>query len=203
MWRFFVVVEMLKKRYGPCEPIVLSDIKWMKLSSGALRQMFKRMSDKGILQRYMNGVYYFPENGKKMMAEAVIEGMYIANRKERYGYFAGFSYGRRIGVTDREDEYPIIVTNKETSRGRFRMVSKKRVYLKKPYAYITKGNVEEMALLDFIREWDAYSDLNEEDTFSHIKSFMKEKNIDKRIFIEAAAWYPNRVSALLLKHKLA
>ncbi len=198
-----MVVEMLRKRYGPCEPIVLSDMKWMKLNSGALRQMFKRMSDKGILQRYMNGVYYFPEKGKKMMAETVINGMYIGNEKEKYGYFAGYEFGRMLGVTDRVDEYPIVVTNKENSRGRFRMVSKKRVYLRKPYTTITVDNAKEMALLDFIREWDVYSDVNEEDTFSYIRSFMKKEKIDKRIFIETAVQFPHKVSALLIKHKLA
>ena len=40
-----MVVEMLKKQYRPCEPIVLSDMKWLKPNSGALRQAFKRMSD--------------------------------------------------------------------------------------------------------------------------------------------------------------
>lgn len=198
-----MVVEMLKKRYGPCEPIVLSDMKWLKLNSGALRQMFKRMSDKGILQRYMNGVYYFPEKGKKMMEETVINRMYIGNEKEKYGYFAGCEFGRRLGVTERADEYPIVVTNKENSRGRFRMVSKKRVYLRKPYTFITIDNVKEMALLDFIREWDMYSEKNEEETFSHIKKYMKREKIDKRVLIEVAVQFPHKVSALLIKHRLA
>ena len=43
-----MVAELLKKQYKPCEPIVLSDMKWLKQSPGALRQAFKRMSDKGI-----------------------------------------------------------------------------------------------------------------------------------------------------------
>ena len=59
-----MVVEVLKKQYRPCEPIVLSDMKWLKQSPGALRQAFKRMSDQGIVKRYMNGVYYFPDKGR-------------------------------------------------------------------------------------------------------------------------------------------
>ena len=63
---------MLKKQYRPCEPIVLSDMKWLKLKPGALRQAFKRMSDKGIVKRYVNGVYYFPDKGKRPSIEDVL-----------------------------------------------------------------------------------------------------------------------------------
>lgn len=197
-----MVVEMLKKRYRPCEPIVLSDMKWLKLNSGALRQAFKRLSDKGIVKRYMNGVYYFPEKGKKPSIEDVLCRMYIGNRQQIYGYYAGCAYGRRIGVTEREDAYPIIVTNKENSRGRYRSIAIRKVYLRKPYTDITKDNVEVVALLDFIREWDEYSDLNEEETFVHIKNFLNKQEMSKSILVETAVYYPNKVSAMLVKHKL-
>lgn len=197
-----MVVEMLKKQYRPCEPIVLSDMKWLKLNSGALRQAFKRMSDKGIVNRYMNGVYYFPEKGRKPSVEAVLHRMYIGNDVQIYGYYAGYTYGRKLGVTEMEDSYPIIVTNKENSRGRFRKVSVKKVYLRKPYTDITKDNAEAVALLDFIREWELYSDLEEEETFSYIKKYLKKQSIDKTIFLETAVHFPSKVSAMIVKHKL-
>lgn len=197
-----MVVEMLKKQYRPCEPIVLSDIKWLKLNSSALRQAFKRMSDKGILNRYMNGVYYFPEKDKKPSVEDVLSKMYLGDGKEVYGYYAGCTYGRELGVTEREDKYPILVTNKENSRGRLRPITVRKVYLRKPYANITRNNVQEMALLDFIREWEMYSDLPEEDTFSHIKKYLKKRSINKTIFLETAVHFPSKVSALIVKHKL-
>lgn len=197
-----MVVEMLKKQYRPCEPIVLSDMKWMKQSSGALRQMFKRMSDKGIVKRYMNGVYYFPDKGKGPSIEDVLNGMYIGNRKKTFGYYAGYAFGKKLGVTDREDEYPIIVTNKENSRGRYRTVAIRKVYLRKPYTYITKDNVETVALLDFIREWDVYSDLDEENTFARIQKYLSERSINKTFFLETAVSFPSKVAAMIVKHKL-
>ena len=197
-----MVVEVLKKQYRPCEPIVLSDMKWMKQSPGALRQAFKRLSDKGIVKRYMNGVYYFPDKGKMPSIEDVLEGMYIGNRKKTFGYYAGYAFGRRLGVTGKEDEYPIIVTNKENSRGRFRTVAIRKVYLRKPYMCITKDNVEIVAVLDFIREWDVYSDLGEEDTFSVIKKYMDRQNINKTVVMEAAVHFPSKVAAMIVKHKL-
>lgn len=197
-----MVVETLKKQYRPCEPIVLSDIKWLKLKSGALRQAFKRMSDKGIVKRYMNGVYYFPEKEKVPSIEDVLCRMYIGNREQVYGYYAGYAYGKRLGVTGKEDTFPVIVTNKENSRGRYRLIAIRKVYLKKPYTVITKDNVEVVALLDFIREWDMYSELNEEDTFSVIKNYMNKQSIDKTVFLETAVHFPSKVSAMIVKHKL-
>lgn len=197
-----MVAELLKKQYAPCEPIVLSDIHWPKLNSGALRQAFKRLSDKGILKRYMNGVYYFPEKDKRPSVEAVISKMYLQNKQEVYGYYAGYAYGRSLGVTEKEDKNSIIVTNKENSRGRYRLITVRKVYLRKPYTTITKDNVEAMALLDFIREWEMYSDLSEEDTFKRVKEYLKNKKISRTVFLEMAVHFPSKVSALIVKHKL-
>lgn len=197
-----MVAELLKKKYGPCEPIVLSDINWLKLNSGALRQAFKRLSDKGILHRYMNGVYYFPEKDRKPSEEEVLSKMYLTNMEEVYGYYAGYAYGKRLGVTEKEDKYSIIVTNKENSRGRFRPIAVRKVYLRKPYTTITQDNVEAMALLDFIREWEVYSDLSEEETFNRIKEYLKVKKVNRTVFLETAVHFPNKVSALIVKHKL-
>ena len=197
-----MVVDALKKQYGPCEPIVLSDMKWLKLSPGALRQAFKRMSDKGIVKRYMNGVYYFSDKGEMPSIEDVIKGMYIGNGKKTFGYYSGYTFARRLKVTEREDEYPVIVTNKETSRGRYRTVAVKKVYLRKPYISITRNNADVVAVLDFIREWDLYSDFNETDTFIKIREYMKKQNIGKKELLDAAVYFPNKVSAMLLRHRL-
>ena len=105
-------------------------------------------------------------------------------------------------MTERTDEYPIIVTNKENSRGRYRTVAVCKVYLRKPYMDITKDNVEIVAVLDFMREWELYSDLNEEDTFLAVKDFLKKQGIHKKELLDMAVYFPSRVSAMLVKHKL-
>ena len=197
-----MVIEVLKKQYRPCEPIVLSDMKWLKQSPGALRQAFKRMSDKGIVKRYMNRVYYFPYKGEMPTADEVVKGLYIGNRKKTFGYYAGCVLGKVLEVTAREDEYPIIVTNKENSRGRYRTIANRKVYLRKPYIQITSDNVETVAILDFIREWETYSDLGESDTFNKVRDYLKRQNISKKELLDVAVYFPSKVSAILVKHKL-
>ena len=197
-----MVVEMLKKQYRPCEPIVLSDMKWLKQSPGALRQAFKRMSDKGIVKRYMNGVYYFPDKGKMPTVDEVVKGLYIGNRKKTFGYYAGFVLGRQLEVTEREDKYPLIITNKENSRGRYRTIANRKVYLRKPYLQITRDNVNTVAILDFIREWELYSDLEESDTFIKVREYLKKQNISKKELLDVAVYFPSKVSAVLVRHKL-
>ena len=197
-----MVAEVLRKRFRPCEPIVLSYMKWMKLKSGALRQTFKRLSDKGIVRRYMNGVYYLPEKEKVPSVEAVVGRMYVENGEEIFGYYSGYAYAGKLCLTDKKDKWPVIVTNKENSRGRFREVAGNKVYLKKPYTDITKNNVEILALLDFIREWEMYSDLSETETFSQIKKFIKKHRINRGLMSEIAVCYPAKVSAMILKYRL-
>ena len=197
-----MVVEMLKEQYRPCEPIVLSDMKWLKISSGALRQTFKRMSDKGILKRYMNGVYYFPDKSKGPSLEDVLDKMYIGNRNGIFGYRSGYAFAKELGVTEKADDSPIIVTNKENSRGRFRKMVIGQVYLKKPYRPVTDDNADAQAVLDFIREWEEYSDLSEEDTFVQVKKYMKKNHINKEILAETAEDFPGRVSVMIVKHHL-
>ena len=150
----------------------------------------------------MNGVYYFPDKGKKPSEEAVLDKLYIENEKETYGYYTGYAFGQRLGVTEKTDKHPVIVTNKENSRGRFRIIATQKAYIRKPYAKITKENVKAMALLDFIREWEVYSDFEEEETFSYIKNYIKKQKIDKTTLMETAVYFPGKVSAMLLKHKL-
>lgn len=197
-----MVVETLKKKFGPCEPIVLSDMKWMKLNPGAIRQTFKRMSDKGIVKRYMNGVYYFPDKGRSPSVDAVLDRMYVENGEEVYGYYAGYTFARKLKVTCKKDKCRIIVTNKENSRGRYRTVADEKVYLRKSYADISKDNVEMLALLDFIREWDTYSDLNEEDTFARVKKYVKKHRINTKLLMEKAVCFPSKVSMMILKYQL-
>ena len=197
-----MVAELLRKQYKPCEPIVLSDMKWLKQSPGAIRQAFKRMSDQGIVKRYMNGVYYFPDRGRIPSVDDVVKGMYIGNRKKTFGYYGGFFLGRQLEVTNKEDTYPIIVTNKENSRGRYRTVASKKVYLRKSYIPITKDNVGIVAILDFIREWEEYSELEEMDTFKKVKEYLKEQRISKDELLNVAVYFPSKVSAMLVKHKL-
>lgn len=194
--------EVLKERYAPCEPIVLKDTKWLGLSETAKRQMFKRLSDKGILKRYMSGVYYFPEKEKTVSGDAVIQKMYLGDKMECYGYQTGCFLGEKIGVTKRKDRYLCIVTNRENSRGRFRIVGDKKIYIKKPYLELTKSNVDSATILDFIREWEKYSEQSEEETFQKIREYITKKKIDRQQLIKTAAFYPDKVSALLLKHKL-
>ena len=177
-------------------------MKWLKQSPGALRQAFKRMSDKGIVKRYMNGVYYFPDKGKMPTVDEVVKGLYIGNRKKTFGYYAGFVLGRQLEVTEREDKYPLIITNKENSRGRYRTIANKKVYLRKPYIQITRDNVNAVAVLDFIREWEMYSDLEESDTFVKVREYLKKQNISKKELLDVAVYFPSKVSAVLVKHKL-
>ena len=70
------------------------------------------------------------------------------------------------------------------------------------FGFITKENVAVVEVLDFIREWDVYSDLSEADTFEKVKDYIKKQGITKKDLLDAAVYFPGKVSLLLVKYKM-
>lgn len=55
------IVEALMIEFDPGEPILLDELSFDDVSDAALRQTLKRLVDRGKLERFDRGVYYFTE----------------------------------------------------------------------------------------------------------------------------------------------
>lgn len=54
----------LLENYGYNEPIFLNALEIENLSDNALRQFVKRLAASGFIERFDNGIYYIPKQGK-------------------------------------------------------------------------------------------------------------------------------------------
>ena len=104
----FDLYSVLISKYKPGEPILLKDLKYEKTSNDVIRQQLKKLTDKGNINRFDDGVYYF---GDDILIDHVIESKYIKKNDEIYGYYSGRNLAIDLGIIDEEPKREIITNN--------------------------------------------------------------------------------------------
>ena len=104
----FDLYSALISKYKPGEPILLKDLKYEKTSNDVIRQQLKKLTDKGNINRFDDGVYYF---GDDILIDHVIESKYIKKNDEIYGYYSGRNLAIDLGIIDEEPKREIITNN--------------------------------------------------------------------------------------------
>ena len=104
----FDLYSALISKYKPGEPILLKDLKYEKTSNDVIRQQLKKLTDKGNINRFDEGVYYF---GDDILIDHVIESKYIKKNDEIYGYYSGRNLAIDLGIIDEEPKREIITNN--------------------------------------------------------------------------------------------
>lgn len=104
----FDLYSALISKYKPGEPILLKDLKYEKTSNDVIRQQLKKLTDKGNINRFDDGVYYF---GDDILIDNVIESKYIKKNDEIYGYYSGRNLAIDLGIIDEEPKREIITNN--------------------------------------------------------------------------------------------
>ena len=106
--KMFDLYSALISKYKPGEPILLKDLKYEKTSNDVIRQQLKKLTDKGNINRFDDGVYYF---GDDILIDHVIESKYIKKNDEIYGYYSGRNLAIDLGIIDEEPKREIITNN--------------------------------------------------------------------------------------------
>ena len=104
----FDLYSALISKYKPGEPILLKDLKYEKTSNDVIRQQLKKLTDKGNINRFDEGVYYF---GDDILIDHVIESKYIKKNDEIYGYYSGRNLAIDLGIIDEKPKREIITNN--------------------------------------------------------------------------------------------
>ena len=181
----------LMKNFGYNEPIFLNDLSIEGLSENAVRQSVKRLVANGFLDRYDSGIYYIPKKdgvlGKSYIDPLlVIMRKYVKNKSETYGYITGISFINQLGLTTQMPAVIEIVTNKESTNGRFITVGNQKVRIKKPSITVSENNAELLQLLDSIAQIEKYTELSMEETKEIMLSYLKQKRFTKEQLLEVS-----------------
>jgi predicted transcriptional regulator of viral defense system len=195
------LANRLMDKYSYDSPIFISDIEDWPLSYENIRQTLSRLVKNGTLERFSQGVYYFPketELGKTLLdARKVYERRYISSNDEVFGFYAGMALKNQIGFTSQVPNVIEIVTNNESSRMREIMVGRQKVRLRKSTKAITRDNVAALQLLDFLNREDI--DWRISENRSQLRSYIRQRKISRGEIMSSLEAYPAKVSRKLLE----
>lgn len=179
-----MLTEYLEKNYGYNEPIFISEIQVDGLNDNTLRQYFKRMVKSGALARFDTGIYYRPKasqllNRSYMDPLKVIICKYIKNDSSTFGYFSGASFANQLGLTTQMPAVMEIVTNKESTKGRLVMLGGQSIRLKRSILPVSQENADLLQFLDAIGKLERYTELEDKETLSICKKYIREKGFTR------------------------
>lgn len=166
------LLKYLEKNYSVGEPIFLSDIKLPEISNLYLRQCFKELTDKNIISRYENGIYFFPKKTKLkntcykgLSSDAVAYSKYICRNNKIDGYYSGYTFANQIGISVQVPAHKEIVTNNIAAKRKDITLGKSIYILRHSKISVTEKNNHVLQLLDLLSNFDQYYDVS----FGHAK----------------------------------
>ncbi|WP_411344937.1 DUF6088 family protein [Paenibacillus sp. WLX1005] len=172
--------EQLLDRYGYNEPIIINQMRneYFGLKKDSLRRNLNRLVQKGEVERFSEGVYYFPKwnkllNRKSLISEqAVIEKKYIRNDTDVYGYVSGLAFANQLKLTTQVPALLEIVTEHNASKKRMVTLKNYTLILRKPKVPVTSQNVKWLQVLDLLSGSSAYIETDLTYTREQIKRYL-------------------------------
>ena len=198
-----MIVDELKKEYGLNNPILIEDfINNEKYNYDSMRMILPRLVKSGVLRRYAQGIYYFPEvnifSGEDVLDhDDVLERKYISDKNKIFGYYTGFVILNKLGLTTQVPVRKEITTNKETNNLRIVNISGMETILRKPLVEITKENVNYLQFMDIFR----YAYLSEiKEHKDGVIKYIKENKLNKEDLKRYTfKYYPDKAIVKLLE----
>lgn len=187
----------IQENYAPCEPIIASDID-IGFSDNNRRQQFKNLTDSGKLRRYENGIYYIPQKSRlgieiKPPAEIIARYKYISRNKKVIGYYSGYTFANKIGISSQVPFVQEIVSNdigtavKPISMGNCSFI------IRKSRTEVTKDNVKILQFLDLLKDLDLYSELPKDMLKQRLVQYILQNEISKDAIDKYISLYPDKI----------
>ncbi|MBP5217208.1 MAG: hypothetical protein J6038_05190 [Bacilli bacterium] len=182
-------IDYLKEIYGCGNPIFLNQIRIGRKSKTAIRAELSRAVKKGLINREVDGVYYFPTNGEffnGILFEDIIQKRYIKGKNvlpefedfDVYGYYSGITFLNLMGLTEQFPMVLEITTNCTSSKKREITLLGQRAILRKGRVEINYQNAKILQFLDMFRyldEWEI------KENKKRIIQYIQEERIGKEI----------------------
>lgn len=188
--------QYLLDEYGYDEPILTEQLKEeLKLNPSTLRQYIKRLSDKGLLVKVQNGIYFIPKK-KPMFGSAVLDTdqivrkKFLEDRDRIIGYKSGTNFANALGLTSQTAAVATIVTNNASAAKREVNVYKKRFIIRKPRVNVNKSNYKLLQVLDLLNNYEQYSEKPLEVVKEKILSYLESVSLNEREMKEYLDVYP-------------
>lgn len=197
-------LDYLIDKYGYNMPIILNEIEYKNLSRTAIRLRIKRLIDKGLISREIQGTYYIPkrEYGQDGYCSSrdIIEKKYISDGGDIYGFYSGLTLLNGLGFTTQVPNVLTIITNNSNTNKRELTISNFKYVLIKSRVTITKNNKELLELLELLRILDENQfELDKNNGFNLIKKIIEDKSININKVKDYIIYYPAKVAKRLME----
>lgn len=195
------VYEFIIKKYGYDEPVFTKDLKKVldiDMSEDTLRQNLKRLSDKGLLIKVENGIYYVPRKKSVLKTpqvnlNKVITRKYIQPNKDQIiGYTCGINFANQLGATTQTACISTIVTNAIGRTNNEVTIGNKRIKLKKSKVEVTKYNYKLLQVLDLLNDYEKICEVPLNKIYTNILKYLEDINLKKIEFNECLSKYPKK-----------
>lgn len=205
MSKYEVLEKELLKDFGYNEPIIIKEIDVEKnydIDKKLFRKYLARLYDNNKIERYENGIYYFPtfnkyyNNFSKLSEEKVIEKKYINYCGEVFGYKTGYSFVNQLRLTMQIPQITEIATE-NTSKSMVEEHRKKYI-IKKTRVDVTKDNYKLLQVLDLLTDYYDLIEENETEIKKVLDKYLSSIKIKKNYFEFLMDKYPAKTSKTLL-----
>lgn len=176
----FDLYSELKNRYKVKEPILLKDLKFNNVSYDSIRWQLKKLTDKGILNRFEDGIYYI---GDDINLDLVLEHKYIKRNNNIFGYYSGKNLAVELGLIN-DDLDKEIITNEFKAIVRNVKIGNEDIILRHSNLKIDSNNYYILRLLDMLKRvsFDYVSTDTKNKLNEYINKYqIKKSDIDKYI----------------------
>ena len=191
LWKY------ISDNYSPGEPIVASDID-IGLSEVNKRRQFKLLTDSGKLSRFENGIYYIPKKSLlggsvAIPPEVVVEKKYISRNNKIMGYYSGYVFANKIGISTQMPFVQEIVTNQMGNPIKRLDYNGRTFIVRKSRCEITEENVYTLQFLELLKDIETYSELTKEETKDKLLSYIFSKSITKEKVDNYLPLFPDKI----------
>ncbi len=183
----FDLYSNLIKKYQPGEVILLKDLKFSDASNDVVRQQIKKLTDKGILNRFDEGIYYF---GDDILIDNVIESKYIKKNEEIYGYYSGRNLAIDLGILNEEPKREII-TNNFKAIVRELKLGNEIITVRHSDLKINSKNCHVLRLLDMLKRVN-FNEYLDDNIKSKLKKYIVDHYIKKSDIDEYIKFFPKK-----------
>lgn len=192
-----MLYNYLTENYSPGDIIKTSDI-LLNTPVSTIRWQLKQLVDTGKLIRIENGIYCLPKTSKLGLtvypdAQEVANAKYIESGKKRVGYFSGAYFANQIGISTQLPYELEIATNEAGNPVRRVLICGKGFVIRKSGIRIDDENYKILRLLDLLKNFENYNELENSEATAKITSYISESRIAKADVDKYLPFYPDRI----------
>lgn len=180
-----MVMDYLITNYEPGEPIFLEDILIEGMSEDVKQRQIERLLAYKELIEFDQDTVYLPKksilDGKvcEIPPDCVAYERYIFRKGKRIGYYGGYSFANRLGISLQVPMKEELVSNEWKREKEEVLVGDRTFILRCPPVMVDKENYRTLQLLDILSDLDRYMDEEYALVKSQLVTYIQQNHVSR------------------------